>query len=976
VNTHAAKKGGAELILARLKTQTLDATVLDALTQQTKRESDGSLNQSHYYVEGSFEERVNKVGVAFRKWCDDRDFDSDSENYYWYGCNVLAVYTDSLIFCFYKAGDYCYRQVGYSVDASGIISLDSEPTPVDVKMVVETLTANEETQKTMPNTTTPVKQDEVVDNHTVRMTAPVEHSDQGDSVNVTAATDAADTSVSVPDPSDDAIAAHGVEHSGDEGAGPIGEAGVSASPVLDVEMSKTAAGLKGDNPASPGKNVDVNQQSKVGNPEFLLQTVGLDKLDNSFCQILKQSTEDVEGTKLLHIQGVATRAEILSKNGYVYPREVWQSNLDQMNASATAGKFIGKLEHPDQEQGLKSTAIRFTDFWMQGDDVMFKAVVLDTEEGKELQALIAGGVQIDMSSRGYGSAQKQSWRGQEVQVIQSDFTCTAFDAVHHGASTGSSISTAQYQSDKPADNGIPETEMANTKPLTPQEQQAEARANEINQSAKLSETRVNLIAQSGLSVLGNQAFKKALDTCETLADLIQKADTILPSLVELFPKATDEAVTQSVTEMPHFYVKQSADETAPQTCGELIDRMVADLSDKPFGQNAQGVPNHFNSMREACRRVMQNTARTVSPGFHGPSAILGLLALEQGKVSKASDILTQSLQDGATIADGNASGGGAPLSAPMIFPLIRRLFPRYIVNEIASIQPMDRPAGKIFFLDQYRYDDPDGSGLEKRIDLNTSGNPLNSSFADNNVEGSEAAMVRLRLTSVSVDAHTKKLGAAWSVEEMQDLRAYHGLDAATELMNGVARETALEWNLEVLNDMLAQASAASLTFGTNAPAAGFPNQTDWDAYIWNYIQKLDNAIFSKRQNPMTHLVCGTDAALTLAKSVRFTAAIGGENGGDMDQQYPGTVYYGSIATPTGSRYKIFKTNFWGSGTANSKKILGLRRGEEWSDTPYIFAPYRDFSQKQGIVSRAAKKVVVGDAMGVLTVAAETGVILS
>src|SRR5690606_1387357 len=174
-----------------------------------------------------------------------------------------------------------------------------------------------------------------------------------------------------------------------------------------------------------------------------------------------------------------------------------------------------------------------------------------------------------------------------------------------------------------------------------------------------------------------------------------------------------------------------------------------------------------------------------------PQAAMGLLALEQGKIAKAESILTQSLPTGATVAGGNVDPGGAPLSAPLIFPLIRRVFPMYIMNEIASIQPMDRPEGKIFYRDQLRTEDP-APGQTQRIDLNTSSNPFNSSYADNNVEGSAASIIKLSLQSVTVTAQTKKLAAAWSIEEMQDLRAYHGLDAAQELMNGTAREMAIE----------------------------------------------------------------------------------------------------------------------------------------------------------------------------------------
>lgn len=991
----------ATKLLAQLLIQSLDPNVLDALTQKVNRDSsDGALLQDHYRVEGSFEERVNKVGVAFRKWCNDRDYNNgDSESYYWWGTSILAVYENNLVFCFSKDGAYCYRKVAYTVDASGNITLDTDADTVDVKLVIiegaaSAAEADADDQATTPEVVTLSvesqsnqeievskelkKQDQVTDETVVETTKGVSHSDANPTVDTTTSTTANTSGASVPSPNASVTAATSVEHAGEEGVGE--ESNTSEADAVTAELNKTEAGYKGANPSTPGKNVAV--QSKIGVAEFLLQDIAIDKANNSYCTILSQSTEETNGKKSLHIQGIATRADIVSAAGFVYPLEVWEQNLPNMNEQAEAGKFIGKLEHPDQEQGLRDTAIRFTKFWIQGADVHFDAVVLDTENGQELQALIDGGVQIDMSSRGYGSAKEQSWRGQKVKLIQEDYVCTGFDAVHYGASTGSGITTAKYQSLQEG-----EDTMANEAAKTPLEQ-ARARVAVLRGAAEFTQSKADLLAASGLSDLGLKAYKQALDSVSEndLVALVQSSDAILPALQGAFPVSTgsgDEQV-QSSSWAPTYIVKQSQEDLAPQTAGELIDRLVADLPDTyGYTQSKNACPHHLSSPREACRRLMQQMARERSAQWDGHAAILGLLALEQGKVGKAQDILQQSLATGATTAAGNADGGGAPLSAPLIFPLVRRVFPRYIMNEIAAIQPMDRPEGKIFFLDQYRTEDP--AGQEKRIDLNTSSNPFNSSYADNATEGAAAEIIRLRLTSLTVDAHTKKLGAQWSVEEMQDLRAYHGLDAAQELMGGVAREMALEWNLEVLNDMLSHATAAALTFGKGAPASGFPNQVEWDAYIWRYISKLDNAIFSKRNGEMTHIVCGVDAAEALCGSARATFDIGGQNGGEMRDMFDGATFFG-VEAPGGSRYKIIKTNFWGAGTPNGSKILGLRRGQEWSDTAYVWAPYTDyvtpvltdpadFSQKQGIVSRAAKQVVVGDAMGTITVNSSTGVVL-
>lgn len=961
------------MLIAKSKINPLDTGALDAWVKQSKEvEQTSELLQSHYHVDGSMEDKLSKARRSFAQWCCTKE----GSEYYW--SEVLAVFDDHLIF-------YCYRNQGYTYYTASLdwsdegCTISGEPGEVDVTLVVKTLNENDEqTQGQSANTnaeeTAMAEKKETLEQEgqetkhgSVATAGGPELAGEGNTPPTGLTTESNSPGAGVPDPSKDAANANSKpEFSNEGGVTPEADDNSTAGAV-DTEMAKTEAGLK------QGEEAPI-----LNNPDFLLQG-NIKGRDGQSFAFIQSSTPEGEGDgKHLHIQGVATRADIMNSEGQVYPLSVWEKNLPKMNEQAQAGKFLGKLEHPNREQGLVDAAIKFNKFWLQGSDIMFDATVIPTEpHGKNLQAMIEAGVQIDISSRGYGSVKQSKWRGQDAKIIQDDFTCVGMDAVLHGASFGSRVTDTYYQSQS---NPTHEetTEMAE------KTQTAADRATKLQNAALFTQSKSNLLAGSGLNALGQSAYLKALDAVENgnLDALFAASDSILPVLQASFPveNAADEQ-TQSATHSPKFYVKQSESELAPQTVGEMFDRMVADLPDV----DGSGEHSIFRSQRKQVKQMMVNMANTVADGFNGRAAALGLLALEQGKVERAQDILTQSLQTGATVAAGNVDGGGAPLSAPMIFPLVRRVYPKYIMNEIASIQPMDRPEGKIFYLDHYRTEDP-SSGQERRMDLNTSSNPFNSSYADNPTEGAAAQMIRLRLSSVTVSAYTKKLGAAWSLEEMQDLRAYHGLDAAQELMNGTAREMALEWNKTVLDDMLLQATAAALTFGTSKPASGFDNQIDWDSYIWVYIQHLDNLIFSKRNGPMTHMVVGLDAALALAKSGRMTFSIGGENGGDMDEMFPGTTYFGVVNAPNGSQYKVFKTNFWGSGTANGSKILGLRKGSEWSDTPYVWAPYADyvtplltdpgdFSQKQGIMSRAAKKVVVSDAMGYITVNTSTGVVL-
>lgn len=940
-------------------------------------------------LDGSIEKHLECVYHGFREWGR-----VEEDGKFRWG-NILGVSSDSIVFyCSnydFDCSEIEYYKVGYSTSLDGEIAIDGTVAQIDVKLVIAELSADESAAMTnhpIPDGTQEgqsmedktKKQDDVVVDESV--IADIATGNKGPEagagvvvVPTPGPTEANTGGATIPDASGAAGAAKGPGLSDEEGV-KAGEPAGHTTDLVKEALTHTAPGYKGQ----------------------AVQGDAYDQFDVSMAYIQSVKIAEADGKKTMKIQGIATRGDIVNKAGQVYTSSVWEKNLPNMNALAAQGKFLGKLEHPLKEQGLVDTAIKWDKFWLQGADVWFDATIVPTEPyGKNLQTLIESGVQVDMSTRGYGTFANQDWRGTERPVMQDDFICTAIDAVWRGASTGSGVKSAEYQSD-PNIQGAREA-VEKKEEITQSDVQIKAAG--IRAKNELTQTRVALVEQAQLNDLGLKAYKQALEGCESLENLITTSETLLPHLQGVFPKAGTGEAVQSDTYQPTFYHKASQEETAPQTVGELFDKLVQDLPDHYPGQDAaQGdvKTNHFRSPRAACKRLMCNVFQEDRGGFNGEAAARGLMALEQGNLSRAHLELTQSLPAGGTIVgDGTATypGSGAPLSNYLIFPLIRRVYPMYIMNEIASIQPMDRPEGKIFFLDHYRVNE---SPSELRVDLNTSANPFNSSYANNGTnvtgqtsmgmdtgspvlnEGATANLIRLRLSSILVQAHTKKLGAAWSIEEMQDLRAYHGLDAAQELLGGIAREMALEWNKEVLDDMLAQATAGALSFGTLMPSGFSTTQKDWDEYIWVYLQALDNAIFSKRNGAMTHIVCGVDAALALMKSGRMSFSVSGKDGTDAAvlDQYPGTTFYGTVTTPAGSRLRVLRTNFWGAGTVNGAKILGLRKGSDWSDTPYIWAPYTDyvtpmltdpsdFTQKQGIISRAAKAVVVPDAMGYLTV---------
>nr|QMP83393.1 MAG: hypothetical protein [Caudoviricetes sp.] len=143
-------------------------------------------------------------------------------------------------------------------------------------------------------------------------------------------------------------------------------------------------------------------------------------------EVLTESTKD--GSKNYYIQGPFMQADTPNRNGRMYPRSVMESAvgkyIEEMVSKNRAVGTLGHEESPKISENKISHLI--TDLRFEGNDVWGKAKVLETASGKELKALIEGGVSFGCSSRALGSL-KEGANG--IKVVQDDFTISCVDAV-------------------------------------------------------------------------------------------------------------------------------------------------------------------------------------------------------------------------------------------------------------------------------------------------------------------------------------------------------------------------------------------------------------------------------------------------------------------------------------------------------------------------------------------------------------------
>ena len=187
--------------------------------------------------------------------------------------------------------------------------------------------------------------------------------------------------------------------------------------------------------------------------------------------------EGKNGQKSTFLEGVFMQAENKNKNGRIYTREVLTKAVDKfVNEQVITGRAVGELNHPDGPSiNLDKVSHRITELKWDGNNVMGKALILDTPMGQIVKGLVEGGVQLGVSSRGMGSLAMKNG----VNYVADDFMLNTVDIVQDPSAPNAYVNGimegVSYEMDRPGhfvkviDEG--ETEVKESKVKFSEEQQ-------------------------------------------------------------------------------------------------------------------------------------------------------------------------------------------------------------------------------------------------------------------------------------------------------------------------------------------------------------------------------------------------------------------------------------------------------------------------------------------------------------------------
>ena len=138
-------------------------------------------------------------------------------------------------------------------------------------------------------------------------------------------------------------------------------------------------------------------------------------------------TEEVNGEKQYHIDGIFMQAEQKNRNGRVYPNKTLMNEVRKYNDEyVKPSRAMGELGHPDGPQlNLERVSHLIKELRVDGNDLHGRAKILDTPYGKIVKDLVKEGVKIGVSSRGMGSLKQVNG----INEVQEDFNLAAVDIV-------------------------------------------------------------------------------------------------------------------------------------------------------------------------------------------------------------------------------------------------------------------------------------------------------------------------------------------------------------------------------------------------------------------------------------------------------------------------------------------------------------------------------------------------------------------
>jgi len=304
------------------------------------------------------------------------------------------------------------------------------------------------------------------------------------------------------------------------------------------------------------------------------------------------------------------------------------------------------------------------------------------------------------------------------------------------------------------------------------------------------------------------------------------------------------------------------------------------------------------------------------------------------------------LRENAT-SGSTVSGNVATLNR-VILPVIRRVMPTVIANELVGVQPMTGPVGQIHTLRvRYAQSLNDQSAAATSVQAGQEalspftiataystvpqGQTNATGYTGNNtatMEGTGGKQISVQILKQAVEAKTRKLQARWTFESAQDAQSMHGIDVEAEIMAALAQEITAEIDQEILLSLQTLA-ATEYTYNQATVSGTATFVGDEHAALAVLINRVANLIAQRTRRGAGNWAVVSPASLTVLQSAT-TSAFARTTEGTFEAP-TNTKFVGTL----NGAMRVF-VNSYAQDTAS---VLVGYKGTSEADAAAFYCPY-------------------------------------
>ena len=324
----------------------------------------------------------------------------------------------------------------------------------------------------------------------------------------------------------------------------------------------------------------------------------------------------------------------------------------------------------------------------------------------------------------------------------------------------------------------------------------------------------------------------------------------------------------------------------------------------------------------------------------------GLSGSKRSSMSVILENTKKYLRENAT-SGSTVSGSIATLNR-VILPVIRRVMPTVIANELVGVQPMTGPVGQIHTLRvRYAQSLTDNSAAATSVQAGQEAlSPFTiataystvpqatttaTGYTGNNtatMEGTGGKQISVQILKQAVEAKTRKLQARWTFESAQDAQAMHGIDVEAEIMAALAQEITAEIDQEILLS-LSTLAATEYTYNQATVSGTATFVGDEHAALAVLINRVANLIAQRTRRGAGNWCVVSPASLTVLQSAT-TSAFARTTEGTFEAP-TNTKFVGTL----NGAMRVF-VNSYAQDTAS---VLVGYKGTSEADAAAFYCPY-------------------------------------